>query len=186
LGGFALEITVLMVIGIIGVIFRLWLAEFKLKDELGFRRHYLSRFVNIYLFCAMLFNLESYIFNLIIITCFPVMLVTSFWDLKFYQKFKTRNYWEKNKNWLLVERLTMHPPMVGFGLFFYIAGILPYFNYSKGVLPAIIAILVVYVPFFLWDKRWTEKYNWPQGLIMISLMVFSTTVTLTVVYLVTL
>ncbi len=177
-----MELTALSILGWIMLIFRIWLAEFKLKDELQFRRHYLSRFVNLYMWIALILNLESYTFNLIVITCFPVMIVTSFWDIKFYTNFKKRDYWEKNKMWLLVERLTLHPPMLILGLFFYISGILPYFNYSRGVWPVIIAISFVYLAFFLLDKRWTEKYNYPQSKIMISMMILSTAITLTMVY----
>ena len=90
----------LPIIGIPFLIFRFWLSTFKLKDELQFRRFYVSRLVN-YFFClSIVFNLENPIFNVILAVCFPAMIFTSTWDVNFYRRFKGRNYWKKNEIYL--------------------------------------------------------------------------------------
>jgi hypothetical protein len=161
-------------IGVLFLIFRIWLAEFKLVDELSFRRHYLSRIVDLHFALAWILNFSNFIFNFIVITCFPVMIVTSLWDSKFFVKFKKRSYWKKNHGWLMLERLTLHPPMLICGLYMYITGLTQYFNASYGIFPLLVAVSLVYIPFFLWDERWKARYNWPQGLVMLFLMICAT------------
>lgn len=162
--------------GALGLIFKLWLTEFKLRDELQFRRHYLSRTVNYHLFIAMTLGFESVIFNSVIFTCFPVMILTTVWDYNFYKNFRHRTYWEKNRGWLVVERLLLHPPILAAGLWIYLSGIETFIPRSESFFPYMMAMLLVFVPFFVFDERWASKYNWPQALIMIVLMVGATVV----------
>ena len=164
---------ILFFIGLIGFFFRLWLSEFKLKDELQFRRHYLSRLVNYYLFLDILFAFQNPIFNAIVIVCFPVMIVTSIWDMNFFIQFKNRTYFTKNHGWLLLERLTLHPPMLIIGLILFIR--MSVFLPSE-IFPWIWGILLVYIPFFFLDERWTSKYYYPQAIIMITMMAISTAI----------
>lgn len=161
------------IIGVIFFIFRIWLSQFKLKEELQFRRFYVSRQVNFY-FCLMLiFSFQNYIFNYIVVTCLPAMFIASFWDFNFYRKFKTRQYWQKNKTWLLIERLSMHPPMI-------IVGILLYVFDIRNIIPTsewwafIVGIFLVYVPGFLLDYRISKRYSWPKGRDLIIVMLIST------------
>ncbi|MBN2155302.1 MAG: hypothetical protein JW776_04615 [Candidatus Lokiarchaeota archaeon] len=154
-------------------LFRLWLSMFKLKDELQFRRFYVSRLVNYY-FCLMLiFNFQSIVFNVIVATCLPAMLFTTIWDVKFYQNFKKRNYWKKNRGWLFVERLTMHPPILITGLYMYITGISTYIPNDQ-IVPFIIGIVITFGSSFIFDIRLRKKYNWPNGRDLLLVMIFST------------
>jgi hypothetical protein len=136
----------------------------------------LSRFVNYHLFIAVLFAFRSAIFNAIVIACFPVMILTTVWDINFYKQFRTRNYWTKNRGWLVVERLTLHPPILIVGGWIYVTGILNPLGFARFLFPEVglfaiaIAMPLVYVPFFLWDNRWVRRYNWPQAPIMITIM----------------
>jgi hypothetical protein len=160
-------------LGLVGLIFRVWLCEIKLREELEFRRRYLSRFVNYYLFIDILCAFQNPSFNAIVIVCFPVMIVTAIWDINFFMNLKKREYFIKNHGWLLLERITLHLPIliVGLYLFFHITEYLPNTIFSW-----IWGILLVYIPFFLLDERWTSKYYYPQAIIMIVLMVSSTTI----------
>lgn len=164
---------ILPVIGSVFLIFRIWLSFWKLRDELDFRRLYVSRLVNYY-FCIMLiFNLQSVIFNVIVAVCFPAMIFTTMWDYNFYRKFKTREYWQKNKGWLLVERLTMHPPILICGLYFYIKGI-QNFVPKDPIWPFIIGIIIVYGSSYMCDIRLRKRFNWPNGRDLFIVMLVST------------
>lgn len=165
-------------------IFRFWLAEFKLAKELSFRRHYLSRIINLHLFLAIAFNFESPVFNAILIACSPSMLINSIWDYNFYKSFKNRSYWNKNHGWLIVERLTLHPPILIVGFWIYITGILGPEGFGRflpqetGLFPLVMAIALSWIPFYILDKRWISGYNWPQPIIMIILLACATIVTI--------
>jgi hypothetical protein len=162
---------IISILGVIVLIFRIWLTEFKLAEELQFRRHYLSRIVNYYLIIGLIFNFHNPIFNAIIIVCFPVMIITSIWDIYFFRQLKNRVYFTKNHGWLILERSTLHPPMLiaGLYLFFNLPEYLP-----SSLFPFIWGVLLVFIPFFILDERWASKYNYPQAIIMISMMTIST------------
>lgn len=159
-----------------GLIFRIWLAEFKLREELGFRRRYLSRIVNYHLLIAILLGFENAVFNAILIACYPVMILTTVWDVQFYRLFRQRGYWKKNRGWLVVERLTLHPPILICGTWLYLVGSLGEAGFGRflprpiALVSIALAMLLVWVPFFLLDSRWTARYNWPQAPIMITIM----------------
>lgn len=161
------------IVGIIFISFRIWLVLFKIKDELQFRRFYVSRLVN-FCFCIMLiFNFQSSIFNVIVAICFPAMIFTSLWDVNFYKTFKSRDYWEKNKYWVLIERLTMHPPILIGGLSLYLLG-LQNFVPPNNLIPFFLGILIVYPSSFLLDIRLRKRYNWPNGRNLFLVMLIST------------
>ncbi|MBY9003376.1 MAG: hypothetical protein KGD73_05345 [Candidatus Lokiarchaeota archaeon] len=160
-------------IGVLLLIFRFWLSTFKLKDELQFRRFYVSRLVN-YFFClSIIFNFKNPVFNVILAVCFPAMIFTSTWDVNFYRHFKGRPYWKKNKGWLLVERITMHPPILVGGLFIYITGIWNYVP-PRNLLVFAIGILVVYPSSYFLDIRLRKRYEWPNGRDLLLVMLIST------------
>ncbi|TFG25208.1 MAG: hypothetical protein EU533_01350 [Promethearchaeota archaeon] len=164
---------VLPIIGIVFFIFRLWLSTFKLKDELQFRRFYVSRLVN-YFFCfSIIFNFKNPVFNVILAVCFPAMVFTSMWDFNFYRHFKGRTYWKKNKTWLLLERMTMHPPILIGGLYIYLTGIWNYVPPGDLVVFAI-GILFVYPSSYFLDVRLRKRYEWPNGRDLLLVMLFST------------
>jgi len=165
--------VILPSIGIVFLIFRFWLSTFKLKDELQFRRFYVSRLVN-YFFCfSIIFNLKNPVFNVILAVCFPAMIFTSTWDVNFYRGFKGRTYWKKNKGWILVERLTMHPPILIGGLFIYLTGIWNYVP-PRNLVVFAIGILFVYPTSYLLDVRLRKRYEWPNGRNLILVMLIST------------
>ncbi|MBD3353823.1 MAG: hypothetical protein GF364_20240 [Candidatus Lokiarchaeota archaeon] len=158
------------------LVFRVWLTQDKLREELQFRRLYLSRVVNFHTFMAMTLSFENHIFNQIVMTCWPVMILTSVWDYNFFKNFKKRPYWRKNKGWLLVERLTLHIPILVIGGVMYLQGFEKWFPRNLSFFPAIVGMFLVFIPFFLMDERWTKGYNYPQPLIMIVIMISSTIV----------
>ena len=163
-------------IGFAFFIFRFWLSTFKLKDELQFRRFYVSRLVNYYFCFSIIFNLKNPIFNVILAVCFPAMVFTSTWDVNFYRRFKRRTYWKKNRGWLLVERMTMHPPILIGGLFIYLTGIWNYVipTSQGGLIIFVIAILFFYPSCYFLDVRLRKRYEWPNGRDLLLVMVIST------------
>ncbi|MGY5881001.1 MAG: hypothetical protein RTV31_12165, partial [Candidatus Thorarchaeota archaeon] len=84
-------------LGIIFLLFRIWIVEVKLKEELLFRRRYFSRFFAYYTCLALVFGLSAYPLNIMVIIAFPILVVTSVWDVNFYRRFNTQEYWAKKK-----------------------------------------------------------------------------------------
>lgn len=159
-------------LGFMFLVFRIWLVEYKLVNELQFRRRYLSRFMNYYAGLSLIFALTVDFLNIIVIISFPILAVTVGWDINFYRSFRSRTYWTKYKRWMLLERLTLHPPVFLLGLLMIIYGAQAYIRPANLLFIGLSAILL-YIPFFLFDVRWREKYNWPQALTIIMLVALS-------------
>ena len=159
--------------GVAFLAFRIWLVERKLVDELQFRRRYTSRFINYYSVLAIIFVLSSLVLNLVVMISFPVLIVTVGWDVNFYRGLRTKHFWKKNKRWLVLERLTLHPPVVALALFIILTDAQLYIRAPNLVTIAVTAIFV-YSPFFLVDERWRSGYQWPQALVVIGLFAGST------------
>ena len=159
-------------LGIVFLLFRVWIVEVKLVDELEFRRRYFSRFFSYYTALALAFGLLFWPFNVMVMVGFPILIVTSIWDVNFFRRFNSQTYWEKNRRWLLVERITLHPPLVVLAIYMIIAGARNFIEPPNLVLMAL-SIVVLYLPFFLLDVRVTKRYRWPQALIVIGLLVGS-------------
>ena len=150
----------LLIIGVLFLIFRIWLTEFKLKDELQFRRHYLSRFLNYYYCLALISSFTWEIFNFMLISE-TIALIVAFigWDLPFFIKFKKNShYWEKNRAWMLIERATLHPPMIGTVIWMFFSWLKSFVDTSNLFLIIIFTIILGILPYFLFDERWTKKY----------------------------
>lgn len=162
----------IILLGVGLLIFRIWLVEIKLQDELLFRRRYFSRFFAYYNCLSLAFGLTAYPFNIMVMIAFPILLVTSIWDINFFRRFKYQTYWTKNRRWVLIERLTMHPPIVFVAIFMILDGARKYIQPPNLVLMVVI-VLILFIPFFLLDARWTKRYKWPEALIVIGLMVAS-------------
>ena len=114
----------LLIIGISFLIFRIWLTEFQLKDELQFRRHYLSRFLNYYYCLALISSFSWDIFNFILISETIALIIAIIgWDIPFFVKFKEKKFFRKNRAWVLIERATLHPPMIGTVIWMYLSGL---------------------------------------------------------------
>jgi len=163
---------IVIVLGIAFLLFRIWLVEIKLPEELQFRRRYFSRFFSYYTGFALVFGLSFYPFNVMVMIAFPIILVTSVWDINFYRRFKTQTYWTKNQRWVVIERLTLHPPVVAVAVLMILNDARNYIQ-PPNLLMMIVSALILFIPFFLLDERWTRRYKWPEALIVIGLMVAS-------------
>lgn len=160
--------AIISVIGAIFLVFRIWLTNFKLQDELEFRRYYVSRFLNYYFCLAMVLAFQNEIFNIMIITVLPMMVISLVgWDSLFFVKFKKRTYWKKNHGWLIIERLTLHPPIVTVAIWMIITGIHNFFTLPPTIWPFISGGILFYGVFFLLDERITKKYIPPTGANMV-------------------
>ena len=151
----------LFLVGGVFLIFRIWVTEFKLREELQFRRHYLSRFLNYYYGVALLLGFSSNLFNFILIADWlPMIIAFIGWDIPFFLKFKRRTYWKNKKNrvWMLIERATLHPFMIGTIVWMYVKGLHSYVDTSMLLVLVIIGSLIVFLPWFLLDHRWTKNY----------------------------
>jgi len=176
----------LLIIGVLFLIFRIWLIEFKLKDELQFRRHYLSRFLNYYYCFALISSFTWDLFNFILISeTIPMIIALIGWDIPFFIKFKKQNYWEKNKVWLIIERATLHPPMIGTVIWMFFSGLKTFVDSSNLFIILIITLILGLLPYFLLDRRWTTNFigkgvffSFRWEILMISMI----SLTLTVVY----
>ena len=154
----------LPLIGGIFFMFRLWLIFFKLANELQFRRLYISRFFSLYFALAITMDFRDPTFNSLVLGSLPLMIISFIgWDLPFYWKFKSRTYWTKNHGWLLLERATMHFPIMICGLWMYATDFHNYFPHTAGLLSFILAALLIFLPFVLMDERWRTKYIPPTG-----------------------
>ncbi len=149
----------LLIIGVSFLIFRIWLTEFKLRAELEFRRHYLSRFLNYYYCIALISSFTWDIFNFILISE-TIALIIAFigWDIPFFIKFNKQDHWQKNKTWLIIERATLHPPMIGTVIWMLFSGLRSFVDSSNLILIVIITLILGLLPYFLFDQRWTKKY----------------------------
>ena len=163
---------ILTFIGAALFIFRIWLLEIKLKEELQFRRRYFSRFFTYYTCLAIAFNLMIIPFNIIVIIAFPILIVTSVWDINFYRRLNTQPHWSEKKRWAILERMTLHPPVVILAIYMIVTDARNYIQ-PPNLIVLIISVLVLFSPFFFVDARWTKRYQWPQALIVIGLVIMS-------------
>jgi hypothetical protein len=167
-----MSIAVLVAFGIGFLLFRIWIVEFKLVEELQFRRRYFSRFFSYYTCLALAFGLSFWPFNVMVMVAFPILVVTSVWDINFMRRFSSQDYWANNRRWGLVERVTLHPPVVVVAIYMILMGARNYIQPPNLVLLVLVVILL-FLPFFILDLRWTERYKWPEALIVIGLIIAS-------------
>ena len=160
----------LIITGIVYFIFRYWLTEYQLIEELGFKRFYISRIINLYFAMALVLNFENMIFNIVIFASSPIVLITMLWDVKFYFNCIRGNCSISKRWWQLAERITLHVPILSGGVFFVLGGAANYVNLNEGYFPLVCASLLIFLPFFLLDERWRSKYNWPDGIIILFLI----------------
>ncbi|TFG27481.1 hypothetical protein EU528_12800 [Candidatus Thorarchaeota archaeon] len=165
-------LEIISILGISFLLFRIWIVEYKLKEELKFRRRYFSRFFAYYTCLALAFGLAAYPFNIMVIVAFPILIVTSVWDVNFYRKFNTQEYWAKKRKWAILERITLHPPVVVVAIYIILNDARNYIQPPNLVIMVAI-VIILFSPFFLIDERWTKRYQWPQALIVIGLVIAS-------------
>jgi hypothetical protein len=103
---------------------------------------------------------------------FPILIVTSIWDINFYRRVNTQPYWSTKKGWAILERSTLHPPVVILALYMIFTEARNYIE-SPNLAFLLISVFILFTPFFLVDERWTKRYKWPEALIVIGLLIMS-------------
>ncbi|MFW9837982.1 MAG: hypothetical protein ACFFE7_10705 [Candidatus Thorarchaeota archaeon] len=163
---------VMVILGVFFLLFRVWIVEFKLVEELQFRRRYFSRFFSYYTCLALAFGLGFWPFNVMVIVAFPILVVTSIWDINFMRRFMSQDYWATNRKWGFVERVTLHPPVVAVSIYMILMDARNYIQPPNLILMAVM-IIGLLLPFFLVDVRWTKRYKWPEAILIVGLFVAS-------------
>ncbi len=163
----------LILVGIFGIIFRIWLTEIKLKEQLKYERFFLSRFLVLYCFGAMMLNFKLEVFNLIVTASFPMMFLCIFiFDIPFFYKIKHGESVlpqggqyspEKIDIWVILEKITLHIPIVILGLYFYSQGLKTVVFPSLKISTFVIVLFLVFIPFIFIDPRILKKRDWPDG-----------------------
>ncbi|MFW9812822.1 MAG: hypothetical protein ACFFF9_10205 [Candidatus Thorarchaeota archaeon] len=159
-------------LGIVFLIFRIWIVEFKLAEDLQFRRRYFSRFFSYYTCFALVFNLGFWPFNVMVMVAFPILVVTSVWDINFFRRINHQDHWKTNRIWGIIERSTLHPPVVVVAIYMILMDARNYIQAPNLILMTMV-VIGLFLPFFLVDARWTERYKWPQAIIVIGLLIGS-------------
>lgn len=162
----------IMVLGFAYLILRIYLVEFKVKSVLGGQIRFLSRFLAYYTAIAICFNFKHMLFNFIVVGSLPMISIVFFThDLKFFfELHKEINPKEKSKMYytLLLERLTLHIPLIISGLIMYFSGVTNYIGLSFGIIPILLGTLMILGPLVLFDPRVLKKEDWPVGPIMVG------------------
>lgn len=171
-----------IITGIIFLVFRLWLTEVKLFDDLGFKRRYISRIVNLYFWIAVIFSFKNIIFNIIVFASAPILVVTMIWDGAFYLQCMRRRESMNNLTWQVAERITLHIPVVMGGVYMVMNGAHNFVNAGSGYAPVLGALLLVIPPYVVLDERWKSSYNWPHGIVILLLIVVTISATALFMY----
>jgi hypothetical protein len=163
-------------LGAIGFIFRWWLVQYKLKDELAIDRGHLSR-VLVYVLClALLLDFAANVFSLIVVTALPTMVMAFLWfDIPFYRHtIMIDPLYQKNKVWAIVERLTLHPPMIIAGVYLYVLDITKIFPGGFPIEVLASGVIIIYGAYLLFDPRITKKQSHPAGYIILLAAILET------------
>ncbi len=156
------------VCGTIFLLFRLWLCEWHLRDLLKGKRAHTSRFCSYYLAIAMILNIEPNVFTLISVVSAPAMVMASLaFDVPFLFFNEGRRDIPK-KSWQIIERLTMHLPIILFGVYYYTHALLLDYFQMFTISKLVVAIIITCGPMFLFDPRITKKEDWPRGLFIVG------------------
>ncbi len=159
-----------IVIGIIGLIFRIWTSEFRLKEYLGEKRGHTSRFITYYFFISMILDLQFNVFLLISLLSSPAMVMSFFiFDIPYFKN-DFQNEARKDRWIIFLERLTLHLPSSIFALYYYGFSNSPvgFFVLMFTLLNFIIGLLAVLLPMFIFDPRVKYKKEWPRGPIVVT------------------
>ncbi|WP_371805156.1 hypothetical protein [Candidatus Lokiarchaeum ossiferum] len=164
----------LVIFGCLGLIFRIWVNEIKLKKQLKYERHFTSRFLAEYFFIAMIFSFQNDALNLVVACTYPMMVICIFvFDIPFFIKLKQNKSVlpgggefspEKVDLWVILERLTLHIPIVVVGSIWYPQGLKSAIFPNLGIGSMIFALIMVYGIFIFVDPRIGKKRDWPDGL----------------------
>lgn len=160
---------ILGVCGILGLILRIWLCEFKVKHLLQFRRLYLSRILAYYYFLAMSFAWRLVILNVILVVGMPIMAFSILMlDFPFIWQFKNaKNRIPGYNRWILLERLTLHIPISITAIYWLSSRFVLYYIPFTRLTVFLISFLFVIIPFFLADVRWSKRFESPRGVFVL-------------------
>lgn len=186
---------IISTIGIISLIFRLWLCEFYLKEELGYRRRYFSRILALFFSVTMIYGFRNPVFNIISVWSIPFLVFAIFgWDTRFFKRWKADKVeeWRGKRGWMLFERITLHIPMLIVTLYLCIVDfegfLLPAnsiidttFN-GNPIFVLLFATVIVYTVYMLFDSRYVDRHGWPIGLRLAQIAILPWAVVYILVY----
>jgi hypothetical protein len=109
---------------------------------------------------------------MMVMVAFPILVVTSIWDINFVRRFRNQDHWKTNRKWGILERSTMHPPVVVVAIYMIVTGARNYIEVPN-LIQMVLVVVGLFLPFFLLDVRWTKRYKWPEALIVIGLIIAS-------------
>ena len=149
-------------LGFVGLALRIWLTEVKLRDILGTKRFHLSRFCSYFFLLAMIWSFNNSVFLLITIYSAPAMLLSFFiFDIPFLIRDVPRL--TRYRGWQIIERLTVHIPIVVYGVYFYFtAPLLTYFQLLT-IINFFLGIALTAIPLLVLDPRIRKREDWPRG-----------------------
>jgi hypothetical protein len=162
--------------GAIGIFFRYWVTNIKLKDGLEHRRFHLSRILALLYFVAMALEFDNNMFTLIVVGALPTMVAAFlFYDITFYRNIFRKDWFTRleikeefvsDRIWIFMERITMHIPMIITAIRIYIEGAKDLFLPETNLFTLIAGFIMIYGFYLLVDPRWTQKDEWPAGIII--------------------
>jgi hypothetical protein len=150
---------ILPLFGSLFLIFRVWITEIRLEEQLGDYRRFISRFGSYFYCIALILNLENELFNFIFVSTFPLITIAFLtFDVPFFLKFhkEENDLSKKDVIWLYGERILLHPPMLIHAAFIYSTGpklLIP----SVSITSIIIGSILMFGAFFVFDKRALKK-----------------------------
>lgn len=147
---------------------RFYLTEFKLKKQLELKTGHLSRLLTYYLSIALILGFSSHLFWLIVIVALPTMIAAFLgFDLTFYKEILQKDpKWKENRGWLILERITLHPPMIIAGFWLYFMDPKSFFTPLPSGIEMFVGILLSIGAFLFVDPRWRQKEDWPTGIVI--------------------
>ncbi|MHA1745858.1 MAG: hypothetical protein ACTSWW_07650 [Promethearchaeota archaeon] len=148
--------------GVAALLLRVWLTEVKLRDILGTKRFHLSRFCSYFLLLAMIWSFQNSVFLLITIYSAPAMLISFFiFDVPFLIRDVPQI--TLHRGWQIIERLTVHIPIVIYGVYYYFtAPLLMYFQMLT-IVNFCLGIAFTAIPLIVLDPRIRKREDWPRG-----------------------
>jgi hypothetical protein len=165
------------IFGSIFLIFRIWLCEVKLVKPLDYRRHYVSRFLTYFYAIAMILSFENAFMNISVAGSLPAMVIIFLtFDFRYIRDHTGKRVEEEIplRFWLLVERWTLHPPLIITGIYWYVIGLKTIVLYPvPSIGYTLLAIALPIVTFLTIDPRWTKKTEAPLGYIMLLIAILS-------------
>lgn len=147
----------LILIGSLGLAFRIWISEIKLEKQLGERNKYFSRLWCIYFMIDIAIGLSSKTLYMIIVGALPLLYFCTLSDVFLIAKFLKKPK-EKRMNtfWVICDELTLHLPMLIFGTLWWIYD--PKITGPNiNIIHFISGFLLIFIPLLGWDPRWKKR-----------------------------